>query len=63
MEWNNLPGNYEDFQQELENVGQIVNVLKSCIEEYHELEVFISLYVPIAYFVRSKIMTKFKSGI
>ena len=50
MEWNNLPGNYEDFQQELENVGQIVKVLKCCIEEYHELEVFVSLHVQITYF-------------
>ena len=38
MEWNSLPGNYEDFQQELEYLSQTITTLKLSLGEFHQLE-------------------------
>ena len=44
MEWNSLPGNYEDFHQELEYLSQTITTLKISLGEFHQLEVAAKLH-------------------
>ena len=39
MEWQKLPGNYDDLQQELEHLSSSVEAIKTFMEQYVQQEV------------------------